>query len=275
MTMRDYVVSTIVCNPHQIIGDIPLSIEDYSFFLFPGKLHGNQYIYDKKRHSDLFNKLANIYTYMGAQFIHKSGIAFSLEKATKKDLFINPEKHISAIKYSYEKECSQPIELFNKAIGIGFTGLTFEYDEKQVIKVAFSRFKENELVFWNYQKNNNLPCFPYTSYVDSIVVIREKVLTKTDKLSRFKSYIEKHVILNYLEEISYRTINTPLEELPHEFQSFVLSIQNSLYDIFNIKCIGDLKIENIGERIHTREIVMFDPIGGFIDNYSRIIKHQL
>ena len=98
----------------------------------------------------------------------------------------------------------------------------------------------------------------------------EEVKTTSDKLMRFKSYIDKYVSLNFMEEISYRTLNSPIESLPCDFQQFINEIQTSLYKVFNIRCIGDIKIENIGQRFSTGEIVMFDPIGGTIDYNKRI-----
>ena len=98
----------------------------------------------------------------------------------------------------------------------------------------------------------------------------EEVKTTSDKLMRFKSYIDKYVSLNFMEEISYRTLNSPIESLPCDFQQFINEIQTSLYKVFNIRCIGDIKIENIGQRFSTGEIVMFDPIGGTIVYNKRI-----
>lgn len=268
--MKDRILSEIISAPNQIIGDLPLTFEEYAFLLFPGKLYGNSYVYDKAKHKSVMNKLATEISANGAQFVHKAGMAYALKITSKRDLFIEPQKHIDALKYSYEKICTQPVELYTKAMGMGFTGMVFRYDRNKVAKIAYNNIKENEYVLWNYQKVNRHTCFPEIHYVDKEVVIMEEVETTSDKLMRFKSYIDKYVSLNFLEEISYRTLNSPIESLPDEFQKFIYDIQKNLYKVFDIRCIGDMKIENIGERLATGEIVMFDPIGGTIDYYKRI-----
>ena len=268
--MKDRILSEIISAPNQIIGQLPLTFEEYAFLLFPGKLYGDRYVYDRAKHKSVMNKLATEISDKGAQFVHKAGMAYALKITSKRDLFIEPKKHIDALKYSYEMICTQPVELYTKAIGFGFTGMVFKYERNKVVKIAYNNIKENEYILWNYQKENRRTCFPEIHYVDKDIVIMEEVKTTSDKLMRFKSYIDKYVSLNFMEEISYRTLNSPIESLPCEFQQFINEIQTSLYKVFNIKCIGDIKIENIGQRFSTGEIVMFDPIGGTIDYNKRI-----
>lgn len=273
MKTFDNTIAAIVQYPNRKIGNLPISFAEYAYLLFPGKLYGNNYIYDKTKHKEILHKLSIIYTGKGAQLIHKAGMAYSLEMASKKDLFVEPQQHYKAIEYSYTKVCNLPLELTYKTIGIGFTSIVFDYAPNKIIKIAFNKFNKFEIDFFKYQKKHNVSAFPYIYSISSNMVVMEKLLTQSIRLTRFKSYISTFVKINYLEEISYRTLNTELNKLPEEFKSFVSQIQKTFQKIFLISSIGDLKIENIGEREASHEIVMFDPIGGYITHYQRIMKH--
>ena len=270
--MKREILSKIIKFPNNTIGSLPLSIEEYLYLLYPGHLIGNNYVYDKDVHRRLLEKLSCFYNAKTANLIHKIGMAYSLQIASKKDLFIDPWKHIDAIEYSYNSICSLPVEIFDKVLGVGFNGMVFEYDKDKVIKIAINNFPNPELVLFQYQKVNNLAIFPQIYTVSENYVVMERLLTSSTKLNRFNDYIKEYIKINFLEEISYRTLNTNIEQLPQEFRSFVEELQFSLQKVFNYPSIGDIKIENIGERESTGEIVIFDPIGGYIKNYHRIIS---
>lgn len=271
---KDIVLSHLIDNPSITIGELPLTISEYAQLLFPGKLYGNQYIYDKKAHNELLDKLSFHYPSNGANFIHKAGMAFALCYATKKELFTEPEKYYRAIEKSYHRVCELQLDLLNKIIGVGFTGMVFDFDRDTIVKISFNKLKEKEVEFWNYQKSHSNPIFPHINYVDEDIVIMERLLTQSENLDTYRLYIGKYVKINYIEEISYRTLNTEVGQLPDDFCNFITNIQDAFYDAFNIRSIGDLKIENLGERHSTGQIVMFDPIGGYLDNYERIITYN-
>lgn len=274
MNRFDIIINDYFNNANDIIGCLPISFEEYIQFVFPGHLQENNYIYDKEKHNLLFQKVANGLSIKAANIIHKAGIAFSYEKASKKNLFINPMNHIDAIRYSYDKICSLPKDILTEALGSGISGIVLSFDKNKVIKVLYNKLSSNEYLLYEYQQKKCLSIFPFIYYFDEDVVIMEKLITKTEKCSRFERYIEKYVIINFIEEISYRSLNTDNEFMPQEFSEFVRNIRTALNTIFEIDCIGDLKLENIGERPLTGEIVMFDPVGGYIENYERIILNS-
>ena len=273
MYNKERILSEIIKEPSKTIGELPLTNQEYARLLFPGKLYGNSYLYDKDAHTLLVNKLASSFQQKGADFIHKAGMAFALTRATKNELFTAPEQHYDAIEYSLRCICKFPLEFITKSLGFGFTGVVFDYDEQNVVKIAFSKLKNKDIELWNYQIQNPQSCFPIIMYVDNDFVIMEKLVNKSKKLNLYKTYIEKYVKLNYLQEISFRSLTASIEELPLDFRKFVTSIRQSMLDVFDISCIGDLKIENLGQRASNEEIVMFDPIGGYLDNYSRITNY--
>lgn len=273
MYNKERILSRIIKEPNKTIGELPLTTQEYAKLLFPGKLHGNSYLYDKDAHRLLVNQLASSFQQKGADFIHKAGMAFALAYATKNELFTAPEQHYDAIEYSLRCICDLPLEIITKAIGVGFTGMVFNYDEQNVVKIAFNKLKNKDIELWNYQIKCPQSCFPQITYVDNDFVIMEKLITMSEQLDKYKILIAKYVQMNFLQEISFRTLNTPIEELPTEFRRFVAHVRQSMFDVFGISCIGDLKIENLGQRASTGEIVMFDPIGGYLDNYSRITNH--
>lgn len=273
MYNKERILSEIIKEPSQTISELPLTNQEYARLLFPGKLYGNRYFYDKDAHSLLVNKLASSFHQKGADFIHKAGMAFALTCATKNELFTVPEQHYDAIEYSLSCICRLPLEFITKSLGVGFTGVVFDFDEQNVVKIAFNKLKDKDIEFWNYQIKCPQSCFPKITYVDKDFVIMEKLITKSKKLDLYKTYIEKYVNLNFLQEISFRTLNAPIEELPVDFRKFVTTIRQSMSDAFDISCIGDLKIENLGQRASTGEIVLFDPIGGYLDNYLRITNY--
>lgn len=267
------ILSGIIKEPSKTISELPLTNQEYAKLLFPGKLNGNKYYYDKDAHCLLVNKLASRFHQKGADFIHKAGIAFALIIATKNELFTVPEQHYDAIEYSLNCICSLPLEFVTKSLGAGFTGVVFDYDEQNVVKIAYNRLKNKDIELWNYQIKYPQSCFPKITYIDKDFVIMEKLITKSPKLDLYKTYIDKFVKLNFLEEISFRTLNATVEELPADFAKFVTAIRQSMSDVFDISCIGDLKIENLGQRASTGEIVMFDPIGGYLENHLRITNY--
>ena len=273
MYNKERILSEIIKEPSKTISELPLTNQEYARLLFPGKLCDNSYLYDKDAHTLLVNKLASRFHQKGADFIHKAGIAFALTRATKNELFTVPEQHYDAIEYSLSCICRLPLEFITKSLGFGYTGVVFDYDEKTVVKIAFSKLKDKDIELWRYQIQNPQSCFPIITYVDKEFVIMEKLVTKSKKLNLYKTFIEKYVKLNYLQEISFRSLTASIEELPLDFRKFVTSIRQSMLDVFDISCIGDLKIENLGQRASNEEIVMFDPIGGYLDNYSRITNY--
>lgn len=273
MYNKERILSEIIKEPSKTINELPLTDHEYARLLFPGKLYGNSYFFDKDSHRLLVNKLASSFHQNDADFIHKAGMAFALARATKNELFTVPEKHYDAIEYSLSCICRLPLEFITKSLGVGFTGVVFDYDEQNVVKIAFNKLKNKDIEFWNYQMKYPQSCFPKITYVDKDFVIMEKLITKSKKLDLYKTFIEKYVKLNFLQEISFRTLNAPIEELPVDFRKFVNAVRQSMSDAFDICCIGDLKIENLGQRASTGEIVMFDPIGGYLDNYSRITNY--
>lgn len=274
MSKFENILNDFITDNNDVIGCLPISFDEYIYFLFPGNLTGNNYNYDKEKHCLLFQKVVNYFSYKAANLIHKSGIAFSFEKATKKQLFINPLNHIDAIKYSYNKVCSLPKQILSKIVGAGFTGLVLKYDNDRVIKILYNNICDKEYLFYKYQINNNLSIFPHVYFFNDNTIIMEKLITESEKLSLFKEYIERYVQMNFLEDISYRTLNTELESLPQDFRFFINDIRTALNDIYDINCIGDLKIDNIGIRPVSNEIVIFDPVGGYIKNYDRIIQSK-
>lgn len=273
--MKREIFSKIIEYPSNTIGTLPISIEEYLYLLYPGRLIGNKYVYDKNKHSRLLEKLSCFYNAKSANLIHKIGMAYSLQIASQKDLFTDPRKHIDAIEYSYNSICSLPVEILDKVLGFGYNGMVFEYDEEKVIKIAINNFPNTELAFFQYQKIHNRAIFPKIFSISDNYVIMERLLTSSAKLNRFNDYIKEYIKLNFLEEISYRTLNTNIEQLPQEFRSFVEELQISLQEIFNFPSIGDIKIENIGERESTGKVVIFDPVGGYIKNYHRITSPSL
>ena len=72
----------------------------------------------------------------------------------------------------------------------------------------------------NLPMSFQVPSFPYIYSFTPNIVIMEKLLTKSVRLNKFKQYINKYVKINYLEEISYRTLNTEVANLPEEFRDF-------------------------------------------------------
>ncbi len=273
MYNKERILAGIIKEPSKTISELPLTNQEYARLLFPGKLNGNNYFYDKDAHGLLVNKLASRFHQKGADFIHKAGMAFALTRATKNELFTVPEQHYDAIEYSLSCICRLPLEFITRSLGVGFTGVVLDYDEQNVVKIAYNKLKNKDIELWNYQIKNPQSCFPKITYVDKDFVIMEKLITKSKKLVLYKTYIDKYIKLNFLEEISFRTLNAPVEELPTDFRKFVTAIRQSMSNVFNISCIGDLKIENLGQRASTGAIVMFDPIGGYLDNYSRITNY--
>ncbi len=245
------------------ITNIPLSIEEYSYYLFPGTLVGDTYIYDKEKHCAIRSKLANALGEKTAEIIHKMGSALTYHKATKYQLFVNPHEHIDAFMYSFMELCSLPQKLFNSALGVGFTGIVFDYEPGKVIKLSFNGFTENELLLYKYQIKNKSKLFPYIHYYDHEILIMEKLRMNSPKLNTFREYVDNFIEIRFIKEHSYRVIKNSYN-MPSELLDFILQTRNVFETIYSIRSIGDLKGTNIGERIDNGDVVYFDPIGSLI-----------
>lgn len=252
-------------NPLRKINNLPLSCEDFFHFLFPGKLIGDKYVYDMEEYENKREKLVSVFGDKEAEIIHSAGMALAFNYASKKKLYLEPEKCLHVISKIYADITNLPIETLTKPIGAGYTGLVFMYSSNKVIKLMFNSFNTNELKYFSFQIKKRKPLFPEIFDYGNDYMIMEKLEMSTFKLFEFREGIKKYIIQIPIGEQSYREVN-PLykNSLPMEIEKYLSSIRYEFKEIFGISSIGDLKDTNIGERSSTGEFVYFDPIGSLI-----------
>lgn len=243
---------------------MPLSFEEYCVFLYPGRLYGNQYRYSIDLHQKYVNKMSSVYGTKGADLIHKIGLSYSYKRATKKELFTAPEKHLDAIRYSYERIQVLPLYYLTESIGFGFTGIVFQKDDNTVIKQSYDCFCPLERRLYYYLQRQFLPVFPRVYSVTENYVVMEKLDTDSQRIDLYRGWIKKYIEHKFIEEIGYREIKGEIAVEDQEFKDFVNELRKAFLQVFGIDTIGDLTPSNIGERLSSGEIVLFDPIDGLL-----------
>lgn len=252
-------------NPSKKIDKLPLSPNEFFYFLFPGKLNGNIYVYDKKEYQAKRKKLISLFGDKETEIIHSAGMAFLMNYVSKKRLYTEPDSCLKYIDNTYKAIIELPIEILTKSIGAGYTGVVFTYQVNKIIKLMYNSFIPNELKFFSFQKMNQEVIFPKIYDYNNDFIIMEKLETDTQHLIHFRKKIRKYIIQRTLGELSYREVNSVFKNsLPTEIASFLSCIRREFIKIFGVSSIGDLKDSNIGERTETGELVYFDPIGGII-----------
>lgn len=252
-------------NPFQKINYLPLSPKEFFYFLFPGKLEGKFYIYDKSEYQLKYNILVREFGEHETEIIHSAGMALSFKYASKRELYSDPENCLRFIDEIYNEIIKLPIETITKPIGAGYTGLVFDYSSNQVIKLMYNSFIPNELKYLSFQKQERKVIFPEIIEYGNDYAIMEKVNTNTQRLSNFRQKIRKYIIQQPLGELSYREVNPIFKNnLPQDFEKYLSCIRREFFEMFGINSIGDLKDTNIGERFSSEELVFFDPIGALI-----------
>lgn len=263
--MNSEMLEKLCKNPLKKINHLPLLPEDFFYFLFPGKLEGKFYNYDKSEYQRKRNILVTKFGDQETEIIHSAGMALSFKFASKKEFYSEPEKCLRFIEEIYNEIIQLPIETITRPIGAGYTGLVFEYSSNQVIKLMYNSFIPNELKYFSYQKQHNKKIFPKIYEYSNDYVIMEKLQTNSQYLQEFREKIQKYIIQRPLGELSYREVNPTFEhKLPEEFRNYLSCIRNEFVEIFGISSIGDLKDTNIGQRFSSNKLVFFDPIGALI-----------
>lgn len=244
------------------IVSFPLDFEDYCFFIYPGRLFGDRYIYDKARHLRVKDIVFERFGPVSGDIIHKAGMAFALRKAKKRDLFLHPELHLDAMALSYEMIQSISVPLLEKTIGHGFTSVVFGHGDDLVIKEPYNGFSLCEMTFYQHQMSNPLSVFPKVIYVSEKEVVMERLLVDTPQLDEYRKCIRKYIDHRFSEEVGYRTLKMEIDVSDSNFRSFVQRVMEGFRAIFNVSAIGDLTAENLGERRDTGEVVLIDPLDG-------------
>jgi hypothetical protein len=255
------------------IDPLPMTVEEYSIFLFHESDVKKIFPSVKLQESfqkELCERLNRFYNFPKAAYIlRKIGIgftfaAFGLEtKMNFLPIYGEDKRFTELINYSWSRINHIPKRYLFSSIGVGGTGIAFDYPGNKVEKISFNGFAPDELHFYSYLKKNPIEIFPKIYDISSDQVIMEKLITDSPKLDRYKkfikSYIHKLNPLGTKREILWDDLYKDLGE-NHEFILFLNRVIEGMYKIFGRKTIGDLTRNNIAERQKTGEIVYFDPV---------------
>lgn len=265
------------------IDPLPIDLEEYEKLLYGEvrKKPGNILSFEKIEIPEIENiksklrsfyhnqKADNIITRIGRSYSEscwpsRTNILPELAKESNN----RSDKYWEAIKYSYNKLQKLPKRYITNSISNGAYGIVFEYPGNRIEKISFLGFTPNEYKFYNYIKGHPVSIFPKIYDLEEDQVIMEKLNTATPKISECGEYIKKYIIKEDTNKgFKYRYPNWELMEKDlgknHWFYKFIEDIERELYKIFGFKTVGDLLVDNIGER-RNGDLVYFDPIGGLL-----------
>ena len=254
------------------IDPLPMTIEEYSIFLFHLPELNSIYPSVKLQTSfqkELCNKINKFYNFSeAASVLMKIGRSFCFESIgwTKEFLPIyeKDKQFTKMINYSWERINHIPKRYLFNSIGVGNTGIAFDYIGNKVEKISFGGFSKDELHFYNYLVKNPIKIFPRIYDVSSDQVIMEKLITEdTPELVKYRNWIRKYIYkpkpLVLFREVKWDDLYRDLGK-NHKFIIFLNQIIDGMNKIYGVKTIGDLHASNIAERQKTKEIVYFDPV---------------
>lgn len=256
-------------SPKLLIGRLPISTEKFAKFLFPGKLNGDFYKYDKKMHKNLCDEVAMLIGERRMNIIHKMGMMLACDMTSKLTMFTEPSNHLSIFDDIMDILSFTPIWIFDDAIGHGFTGSVYDYDENNVIKIFYTKLNNAERQWVNFQIMNNLQIFPYIKEWGENYVIMEKLSTFDSDLSEIRQLIESTTAHMFEQEVGYRILNNNYIIAPMWYKTFINKICLAMTHCFGINTIGDLTVSNVAIRPSTKEIVLMDPIDGLLSKKNQ------
>lgn len=257
------------------IDPLPMTLEEYPIFLFHiskvKKLYPNAElsISLQEEISDRVNKFyknpkaADTLRRIGQGFVWKWYDADSLLKFLP-DLNNSSE----ALLDSWKRMQKIPKRYITDYVGVGGTGIVFDYGKDKVEKISFNGFSPNEMKFYSYLKKNPLRIFPKIYDLEPDQVILEKLDTTNPKLKIWADWIHTYTDSGRPEfiidkKVYWDKIDTELGP-NHEFTKFIKEAYSGIKKIFGKDTIGDISKSNIAIRPSTGEVVYFDPIGGLL-----------